>query len=215
VRIVDVLTKASYGIFDDLHGQKSGAAFTDNLLAATAQHYGQAGPAFVGRLTKELPELSLGEGLADIISTYTEPLSAQQQRVWRSFPTVALAGELAAKWCNLPWEKNIAADAARKLFDLWLDNQSQNTTSREEAQIRENISDFIDRHGDSRFSDIDWSEPVRNKFNQGRPITRDRAGYWKDTPEGRLFLFTASGLREAQVISRNAEFSRRSKPATL
>ena len=197
VRIVDILTKAAYGIFDDLHGQKSGAAFADNLLAAAAQHYGQAGPAFVGRLTKELPELSLGEGLADIISAYTEPLSAQQQRVWRSFATVALAGELAAKWGILPWEKNIAADAARKLFDLWLDNQSQNTTSREEAQIRKNISDFIDRHGDSRFSDIDWSEPVQSKFNQGRPIIRDRAGYWKDTPEGRLFLFTASGLREA------------------
>jgi hypothetical protein len=35
------------------------------------------------------------------------------------------------------------------------------------------------------------------KFNQGRPIIRDRAGCWKNTPEGRLFLFTASGLREA------------------
>ena len=35
---------------------------------------------------------------------------------------------------------------------------------------------------------------IRNRFF---PSIRDRAGWWRDEPEGRNYLFTADGLREA------------------
>jgi putative DNA primase/helicase len=58
----------------------------------------------------------------------------------------------------------------------------------ERRQILQKVSDFIERHGDGRFSSAD-----ANGENQ----TRDRAGWWRDTQDGRLYLFTAEGMREA------------------
>ena len=50
------------------------------------------------------------------------------------------------------------------------------------------IAAFIDRHGDSRFSNVD---------DGGDAHVRDRAGWWQRTPGGRLYLFTSDGLKEA------------------
>jgi hypothetical protein len=58
----------------------------------------------------------------------------------------------------------------------------------ERRQILDKLAGFLERHGDSRFSD--WTA-------DGAAI-RDRAGWWKpDDPGGRLYLFNADGLREA------------------
>jgi len=43
-----------------------------------------------------------------------------------------------------------------RIFDHWKDAQPQSAKSREHAQILKRVADFIDVHGDSRFSDIDW-----------------------------------------------------------
>jgi putative DNA primase/helicase len=59
----------------------------------------------------------------------------------------------------------------------------------EPRQILRQVSDFIDRHGDSRFSEKDTYEPP--KFG-----VKDRAGWWTRNDEGKLlYLFTAGGLR--------------------
>jgi putative DNA primase/helicase len=41
--------------------------------------------------------------------------------------------------------------------------------------------------------------PFTNKFGvtSYEPVIRDRAGYWEDKDEKRIYLFTAGGLREA------------------
>jgi putative DNA primase/helicase len=201
VRLVDIPLEATFGIFDSLHHQPSGAKFADKLCQAAAQHYGHAGPAFVGKLIQSLPSLSLGDQLTNSVNSLKEPLSSQQARVWRSFALVALAGQLATSWKILPWRTETALEAATKLFGLWLANQSQNaSSSREHAQICKAIVDFVDTHLDSRFSNIDWTSSI-NQWGDAisPPITRDRAGYWKDDPDTakRFFLFTSAGLRQA------------------
>jgi putative DNA primase/helicase len=50
------------------------------------------------------------------------------------------------------------------------------------------VSTFIERHGDSRFSNADNMEDAP---------TRERAGWWRSIPEGRVYMFNATGLREA------------------
>ncbi len=50
------------------------------------------------------------------------------------------------------------------------------------------VSGFIERHGDSRFSDAD---------NICKNVIRERAGWWRDGADGRAYLFNAEGLREA------------------
>ena len=51
------------------------------------------------------------------------------------------------------------------------------------------MRDFIDRHGESRFSPIDAHE--------SQPLVQDRAGWWRKVEDGRVYMFTAGGLREA------------------
>lgn len=58
----------------------------------------------------------------------------------------------------------------------------------ERRQILEQVSDFIERHGDGRFSSAD---------NSHESQIRDRAGWWRDTLDGRLYLFTTEGIRDA------------------
>ncbi|MNC30135.1 hypothetical protein D3C75_784110 [compost metagenome] len=48
------------------------------------------------------------------------------------------------------------------------------------------MCDFISRHGDALFSELG-----------GDAIVRDRAGWWKNEGERRVWLFTPEGLRRA------------------
>ena len=59
----------------------------------------------------------------------------------------------------------------------------------ERRQILEQVSAFIERHGDGRFSAADATDDV--------PMVRDRAGWWRETAAGRDYLFTAEAMREA------------------
>ena len=56
----------------------------------------------------------------------------------------------------------------------------------------QDVADFIDKHGDSRFSDADALPD-----DQRQPLIHNRAGYWRNTDTGRVFLFTTGGMREA------------------
>ena len=61
----------------------------------------------------------------------------------------------------------------------------------ERHQIIERITGFIDRHGDSRFSDADCDDTQR------AAMVRDRAGWWRLVAGERIYLFNADGMREA------------------
>jgi putative DNA primase/helicase len=67
----------------------------------------------------------------------------------------------------------------------------------ERRQILERVSDFIDRHGDSRFSDAD-AKATDDTGASPEIMRTNRAGWWRDDgSNGRHYLFTADGLREA------------------
>ena len=62
------------------------------------------------------------------------------------------------------------------------------TGNDERRQILDRLTSFIETHGDSRFSD--WTAA-------DTPV-RDRAGWWKPGDDGgRVYLFSAAGMREA------------------
>ena len=50
------------------------------------------------------------------------------------------------------------------------------------------VLSFIERHGDSRFSQIN---------SPNGAMVRDRAGWWANEFNTRVYLFTAGGMREA------------------
>ncbi len=131
-------------------------------------------------------------------------LSAQELRVLRSFALIAVAGELAIEAGILLWGPGLVQFAAKQLFDKWRAAQPHGGTSREHAQILEKISDFIERHRDTRFTDVRpkiYTEIMNSvavtKKCEEQPRAYDRAGYWEDINNLRVYLFTKDGLREA------------------
>ena len=100
------------------------------------------------------------------------------------FALIGIAGELATEYSLTGWNEGEAMNASLLGFNLWRDFRGSGQT--ETRQILQSVQDFILRHGDARFSSTNDKTEVR-----------DRAGYWRETTDGRIFLFNSPALREA------------------
>lgn len=188
LRILDVPATGAHGAFDELHGFASGAALSDAIRDGATRHYGHAGRAFVHDLVACFADgLDLSGELETVIGRMGAA-DGQETRAARVFALCAIAGELATGAGIVPWEQGQALAAAQSAFNLWREQRAAGGRNAEDVAILRLVSDFIDRHGDSRFSGLD--------DHSAQPV-RDRAGYWKDDGSGRLYLFTPGGLREA------------------
>ena len=185
VRMLDIpATNREYGIFDELHGHTDGRELADSLKQATGYRYGHAGPALLEALIKD--ERDLCERYAKSCKIRRlQGNDGVEGRAASTFALIGLAGELATEYNITGWREGEALEAAMLGFELWREFRGQGQT--EDRQILQSISDFIARNGDSRFSPLDDQETS----------VRDRAGYWRDKGEERVFMFNPPGLREA------------------
>src|SRR5262249_48089899 len=148
---------SEFGLFENIHGAKDGAEFSDALRAAATRDYGHVGPLFVQQLIDHYAVLRLHDQLATILKEFGEAgLSAQDTRVAKSFAVAALAGELAIAWGVLPWEPRTAIYAALTIFNYWKTTQPESSKSKEAAQVVQGYRDFIETR-DADFSDADWT----------------------------------------------------------
>lgn len=184
IRLLDIPARRTYGAWDNLHGMAGGREFSDAIQRASVTHFGHAGPEFIRLLLASGDVGKLPEWLAAMTAKYPST-SGQEGRAAERFALVGLAGELAIKFGVLPLPAGHIQAAMLGLFDLWRAGRGAGPT--EDRQILKSIADFIARHGDTRFSCAD--DPHGE--------ARDRAGYWDDTPAGRLYLFNRPGLEEA------------------
>ncbi|HUV23096.1 MAG TPA: DUF927 domain-containing protein [Gammaproteobacteria bacterium] len=185
VRMLDIpATHRQHGLFDELHGHADGRALADSLKQATGRDYGHAGPAFV--------EASIADK-RDLHERYAKICQIPglcgkdgiEGRAASIFALIGLAGELATEYGITGWQEGEAIKSAMLGFELWRESRGQGQT--EDRQILQAIHDFIMRNGDSRFSCIkDETIPVR-----------ERAGYWRSTEKGKVYLFNPPGLKEA------------------
>jgi putative DNA primase/helicase len=191
VRILDVPSQRKHGIFDDLHEFKTGQLFSDALKRGAAKNYGHAGRAFLERLTRDKRDMPVHlEAIKRADEFITSGGEGQDKRAAARFAIVAMAGELAIEYGIVPWPKRTALAAAKEAYQAW---QSQRTRGNDEPrQVLNAVESFIDRHGDARFSDKTQVQVEFTEFT-----VRERAGWWEDTSQGRLYLFTSDGLREA------------------
>ena len=193
VRLLDIPATGTYGAWHNLRGFESGAALSDSIKKAAITNHGHAGRAFLERLTHD------GQDFAAYLEQIkAAPLFAatdgQHKRVAARFALIALAGELATEYGLTGWQEGDATDAATHGFKAWQSTRGQGNDER--RQIIERVSGFIERHGDGRFSPAEPS---------GHDTLRDRAGWYRDETEGRVYLFTKDGLHEAV---RGFDFSR-------
>lgn len=186
VRLLDMPAARRYGCFDDLHGFPTGTALSDALKRAAVTHYGRAGRAFLDRLTHDARDMAaMLEEFKALPQFNPEDAEGQDKRAASRFALLALAGELATEYGITGWPERAAADAAIHAFVAWRAMRGKGNDER--RQVLDKLAGFLERHGDSRFSD----------GKDDRTTIRDRAGWWQDEGGGRIYLFNAEGLREA------------------
>ena len=193
VRLLDVPAQRTYGAWDNLHQHGSGTAFSDAIKRAAVTDYGHAGRAFLEKLTRD-HESSFSEAL-DAIKALPELQAAddegQAKRAAARFAVLALAGEMATDYGVTGWPEGEAIRAAAVGFAAWQSLRGAGRGNAERDQITERIVGFIERHGDSRFSDADSDD------DQRAAMIRDRAGWWRDGDGGRMYLFTADACAKS------------------
>jgi putative DNA primase/helicase len=187
VRMLDIPVARKYGAWDDLHGMASGAAFSDAIKRASAAQHGHVGRSFLERLTRETQDFSATlEGVKALPLFGVSGGEGQDKRAAARFALIGMSGELATEYGLTGWTAGDALKAAALCLRLW--QAERGTGNNEQREILEKISRFIERHGDSRFSDADSTADAK---------VYDRAGWWRDGPGGRHYLFNADGMREA------------------
>jgi putative DNA primase/helicase len=114
-----------------------------------------------------------------------QDFEGQDKRAAGRFALLALAGELATEYGLTGWPEGEAIKAAAIGFNAWRSLRGRGNDER--RQILQKVSDFIERHGDARFSNATPSE--KTNARPGRLVARRQ--------RGELYLFTAEGMREA------------------
>lgn len=189
MRLLDVPAARRFGAWDELHDFPSGTAFSDVIKLAAKENHGHAGREFLQKLTRDKRDFSGQlERIKRLPGFSVKGNEGQEKRAAARFALAALAGELATEYGVTGWPKDTAINAAVEGFKAWRGARGGQGNN-ERRQILEQVSDFIERHGDSRFSGADDTPHA--------PIIRDRAGWWRDIDGKRHYLFTASGLHEA------------------
>jgi putative DNA primase/helicase len=184
-RLMDIPCARRFGLFDELHDLPNGRALSDTLRTAAAAHHGQAGPAFVERLVSDPGDV--GEALAAIQARPEFAAETSLEgRAAGAFALAALAGELATDYGITGWPQGEALTAAAIAYQAWKAHRGKGHT--ETRQILEAVGDFVSRHGDARFSHVQSGDTH---------MIRDRAGWYRDAEETRVYLFTPAGLKEA------------------
>lgn len=129
VRMINLPVTAigEYGAFENLHGCKSGAEFSNLLKANATKYYGAPSQAFIKTLCGE----TMGEmerNIAEIASLMKDFVnrhcphgsSGQVERVLRIFALIAAVGSFLCNQQILPWTAKDAESVALKWFHIWL-----------------------------------------------------------------------------------------------
>ncbi len=187
VRLLQIPVFGEYGAFDDLHGQPDGKAFADAVTGHALRYYGTAGIAYLERLTAAVKNsediVAVVKRIACLIAS--DELSSQEGRAASSFSLVATAGELATEYGVTGWPPGAAIEAAKACFAQWRGHRGTGNTER--IQIFRMLSDYINKFGDARFTDVD----------DNRQLNGPRSGYWRERDHKREWLLTPTGMRDA------------------
>ncbi len=187
IRLLSIPAARQYGVFDELHDFPDGASLANAIKDAWPKCHGVAGRAFLEKLTCDTRDFSTV--LADFRqeSAFAPPgAEGQEVRAGGRFALIAMAGELATEYGLTGWPEGEALRAAVEGFRIWRSERGRGNSERK--QVIEAVARFIDKHGDARFSDANNTDDIR---------VHNRAGWWSDTDNGRIFYFNSAGMREA------------------
>jgi putative DNA primase/helicase len=179
IRLVPIPGDAGlgYGVFEQLHGSPTPAAFSEMLKRNTNEYYGTALIAWVTALAGGREELVKRAGtlVTEFRAKYAAGAGPQVGRASEAFGLVAAAGELASELGITGWPVGEANSGAAACFAAWRAARGTEGSS-DEANMLSAVRHYFQQYGSSRFEAL---EP-----KPGQTFTRDviiRAGY--RTPE--------------------------------
>ncbi|MBT0664346.1 DUF927 domain-containing protein [Geobacter pelophilus] len=192
----------SHGIFEDLHGFTDGAALSDHIRQAAAQHHGSVFRAFLKKLTDDLnrDEETLRKLLNSMVKKFVAHVApagsdGQVVRVASRFALLAAAGEYAAHCGVLSWPEGEAQRGVRACFEAWLQRRGGHGPL-EVKTLLEQFEGWLQANGEARFTPMDGDVK-----GSARPII-NRAGFRREVADvtgssaTEYFIFTTA-FREA------------------
>ncbi|MCJ2013632.1 DUF927 domain-containing protein [Methylobacterium sp. J-076] len=194
IRVVDVPADAGsgLGLFEDTKGHDP-ADFAKMIKGAALRHYGTAGPALVSALvvdsdsTATAARAMMAEIAGKLLAEVPES-DGQCSRAAERFALIAAAGEMARVALQLPWADGEVERAITTCFNAWRSNRGGDGPG-ELVAAKEAIRGAIERHGESRFRNLENPDPSTT------PI-RDLLGYRVRRDDAQLYAFTATGWGE-------------------
>ncbi|MGZ4954400.1 MAG: DUF927 domain-containing protein [Methylobacter sp.] len=184
VRLLNIPAARQFGVFDNLHHFADGREMADYFKTECAKHYGHAGVKFIEYIIKQ-GNADFGGTLAAIEQQFPHS-DTQAARAASRFALYAMAGELAIEAGIISWPQGSALEACKLMFAEW--QVMRGTGATEHKQILQNVSDYLLKHGDTKFTD---------KSSPDEKPRADRAGWYTDKPGGRVYLFSSAALKEA------------------
>lgn len=191
VRMVDLAADpgAGHGLFEVLHGHPDGAALSTAIKAGAKAHHGHAAIEFLQRTTDGMDVDALAQHLKTEINAFVrsrfpgEHPGGQVWRVCERIGFIGVAGEVATANGITGWTAGAALETAGTCFDQWLSERG-GAGNGEGGAMLEAVRSFIAKHEESRFTDLDVTDPA----NPHR-ITINRAGWRRsDGAGGREYL---------------------------
>lgn len=176
VRLIDIPADAEkgLGLFEILHGDGGGAAFSRLLLENCTKQHGRVGIEYLENLCAMLRENYAEEiqQLQNSVKTLTATIlpqgsCGQVARVAEYFALVGVAGELATRFELTGWQAGEAEAAAKTCFNAWLNGRG-GAGNHEDSEILSQVRSFFEAHGESRFTPLDAI---------GERTTVNRAGF--------------------------------------
>lgn len=194
IRVLDIpAVVGEHGVFDVLHGFKSGSELSKHLVAQSSKFYGTAYIEFLNALIK--PEVidavqdKLIEIKRQLIAELQDEIGGQADRALDRFVLAAAAGELATELGITGWNIGDATKATVECFKAWL-NQRGGVENQEGIKVLKQVKEFFELHGESRFTDI----------TEGRSVdyskTSNRAGFRAQVNEEWVYYVLSAGFQE-------------------
>ena len=202
VRMLDIPADANagYGVFEDIHGATSAAAFADSLQTLSEAYYGSPADALLTKLT-EPGELDLAVAFIrkvqeQFVQQYvSNDAHGQVTRAATRFGAVAGAGEYCISIGKLPWEAGHAIWGVKQCYLAWLESRGDNSASEDYRAIAQ-IREFIERNGESRFTLIKADGIEENNIGQR---TINRAGFRRVLDDGSTEYWVLPEMYQKEV----------------
>lgn len=203
LRLLDIAADAGkgMGVWETLHAFTGPAELSDALKAATRDHYGHAGPAFLEHFVSDIEEAKriAGEVMAGFMATAKRADDhGQVHRAALRFALVAAAGELASAFGVAPWEGGEASAAGLMLFNRWADAFGR-SAPREERDVLRTLKGAIEQDL-SRFANLgedrgaEWEEPASDRAGEARSLKT--LGFRHVSGPDTYYLFHEAGWAE-------------------